>query len=171
MSEPTEAHRRQHWRILWLSSIQAFGDAETQRLRWLDPQETNPHYTFVECMCCYFDDAFMSEENAFQRRIERGHLTAEEAVAVEHFHTLVDAYQSPDGDDYDIPAILADPKWQAVVDAAKQARQRVMPLLNEPREREALIRPMHWIQNGSGWSADLTGSTIMPANERPIGNT
>jgi hypothetical protein len=149
--------------MLWLSSIQAFSDDETQQSRWLDPQERNPHYSFVECMCSYFDDTFMGDEDALQRRVGRGHLTEEEAVAVEQFHALADAYESPGGDDYDDDAILADPKWHAVVDAAEQAKQRLLPLLKEPAEREALMQPLHWDEEGRGWRTDLTGSIITPA--------
>ncbi len=163
MSEPSEVDQRHYWRLRWLSSIQAFSDSETQQTRWLDPQERNPHYSFVECMCSYFDDAFMGDENAFDRRIQRGHVTVEEVAAVEDFHALADAYQSPERDDYDNAAILADPEWHAVVDAAEQAKQRLLPLLKEPAEREALMQPLHWNKEGRRWSADLTGSVITPA--------
>lgn len=165
MSEPSQKDQRRHWRMMWLSSLQAFSDDETQQSRWLDPEERNPAYSYVECMCSYFDDAFMGDEDAFQRRIRRGHLTEEEAAAVEQFHALADAYESPGGDDYDNAAILSDPKWHAVVDAAEQAKQRLLPLLKEPAEREALMQPLHWNEEGRGWSADLTGSIITPARQ------
>lgn len=92
----------------------------------------------------------MSEEDAIQRRVGRGHLTREEAAAVERFRGLAEAYESPNGDDYDDAAILADPRWHAVVHAAQKAKQRLLPLLKEPAERDALLQPLHWGEDSRG---------------------
>ena len=61
MDTPNDEEQRINWRWQWLSAIQAFADIELQRRRWTDPHERNPHYSFVECMCSYFDDAFMTK--------------------------------------------------------------------------------------------------------------
>jgi hypothetical protein len=81
MEQVSEAQQRSDWRLLWLSAIQAFADSDTQQQRWADPQERNPAYSYVECMCTYFDDAYMSEQDAFERRILSGQLSREEAGA------------------------------------------------------------------------------------------
>jgi len=164
-SIPSEEEQRRHWRLLWLSSIQAFSDRETQTSRWLDPNERNPHYSFVECMCAYFDDAYLREENGYERRLERGHLTKTEFEAVAQFHSKADAYKSPGGDDYDTSSILQDSNWQAVVDAAQSAQQRLLPLLTDPLERDALTRPLVWRQASQSFHADLVGSSIVPAGQ------
>lgn len=156
MSIPSEEDQRRYWRLNWLSSVQAFCDTDVQQSRWCDPQEPNPHYSFVECMCCYFDDAFVGEENAYLKLIERGHLTRDEASSVEEFHSLADAYQSPTQDDYDVKAILSDPAWHLVVSAAQNARHQLLRVLTEPDERRAIMQPLQWEKRGSVWSASFT---------------
>ncbi len=159
MAIPSDEDQRRYWRLNWLSSIQAFSDTEVQQTRWLDPQERNPHYSFVECMCCYFDDAFVGEDKAYQRLIERGHLSRDEVAAVAEFHALVDTYQSPNNDDYDNKAILSDPAWQSVTDAAQSARRRLICLLTDPNEQRAIMLPLQWEKKGNVWSSSFVPSS------------
>ena len=135
---------RHNWRRNWLGSIQEFADQKTQRQLWLDPNMSNPHYNFVEYMCCYFDglDVFddptvLGDSYAVAR--EQGLVTAEEAAAVEPFHAILDAYETPRKNNYDHPAILADPKWEEVVAAAKSAQSALLRLIHDPEERRALM--------------------------------
>jgi len=121
-----EDEQRRHWRLVWLSSLHAFSDSDTLRKRWLDPTEQNPHFSFVECICSYFDDANLGEENAYEKRLAEGDVGAEEVTAVAEFHSLAESYDSPSGDNYDHEAILRDEKWQEVVDAAGRSRQRLL---------------------------------------------
>ena len=152
-NELTEADQRHYWRLRWLSSLQAFTDAPFQTSKWADPQEANPHYSFVECMCCYFDDADLSDKGSYGRRIERGYLTLEEASAVADFHLLADQYRSPGQNDYNAKAILSDPAWRNVVEAAQSAQARLLRLLTSPYEVAALTRPMVWEKLGWGFQA------------------
>ena len=150
---------------MWLSSIQAFSDSDTQRTRWLDPAERNPHFSFVECMCSYFDDAYLGEDDAYQKQLAAGKLSEEEVAAVAEFHAMADCYDSPNDDDWDTKAILEDAKWQAVVDAAQRAQWRLLPLLTDSTERDALIQPLDWEERSGTYSADLIGSRIVPAGK------
>ncbi len=134
---------RPNWRRNWLGSIQEFADLDTQRRLWLDPELSNPHYTFVEYICCYFglgvfdDPAALGDAYSVAR--EDGLVTAEEAAAVEPFHAILDLYEAPGKDDYDHQAILADPKWGEVVAAAKSAQSALLPLIHDPEERRELM--------------------------------
>jgi len=128
---------RGNWRTNWLSSIQEFADQNTQRRLWLDPTNTNPHFSFVECLCCYFDDLGLSD-GGYQRALEQGFVSEREVSAVAGFHKIADAYDSPT-DDYDHPAILADPKWAEVVAAAKEAQSELLGLIDDPHERRLLM--------------------------------
>ena len=157
-----EDEQRRHWRLVWLSAIQAFADHDTQKRRWTDPRERNPAYSFVECMCGYFDDAYMCEDDAFERRISSGRLTREEANAVTEFHVVAEAYRSPNGDDYDAKAILADPAWQNVVAMAQSSQNRLMDLLSDQCEVEALFRPLDWFEESGTFYQAKTGSFIVP---------
>lgn len=150
---------------MWLSAIQAFSDSETQKARWLDPAGRNPAHSFVECMCSYFDDAYLGEEKAYQKKLANGSVSAEEVTAVTEFHNLAESYESPSGDDYDHEAILRDEKWLKVADAAERSRQRLLSLITDTVERTALTHPLEWEERGGAFYADLTGSRIMPASK------
>jgi hypothetical protein len=163
-----EEDQRHNWRLMWLSSIQAFSDSETQRTRWLDPAERNPHFSFVECMCSYFDDARLSEDDAYQKRLATGILGEEEVAAVAEFHAIAKQYKSPSDDDWDSKAVLEDVKWQAVVDAAQRAQGKLLQLLTDKAEREVLTQPLCWVERGGTYSADLTGSHIVPLGKAGI---
>ena len=133
-----DAKLRKNWRRNWLDAITYFADIETQRKRWLDPAETNPHWTFVEIMCGYFDDC--SLDLGYQHWIDKGHLTEEEAEAVEHFHAIANTYEAPNGDNYDNQAVLNDPKWYWVCEAARDAADCLHDLLTHPHEK-SWIKP------------------------------
>lgn len=110
-----------------------------QRATWLNPQNCNPHYTFVEFAECYFDDlAITDAEGGYRARIADGLLTADEAEAVEAFHGLFDRYKSPDGDDYNHEAILNDPAWHDVVAAAQSAKCALLAIIGDLDERQLL---------------------------------
>jgi hypothetical protein len=130
---------RRNWRANWLSSIQEFADDETQRLLWLDTANTNPHFSFVEYLSCYFDGLCLSDYG-YEWAIKQSFVSEQEAEAVAAFHEIADAYRSPT-DDYDHQAILADPKWQDVVATAKQAQAKLLSLLKDTHERGLLMEP------------------------------
>ena len=41
---------REQWRPRWLGSIEEFADIETQRSKWLDPNNANALFSFIEYM-------------------------------------------------------------------------------------------------------------------------
>jgi len=161
VSERSDEQQRLDWRLRWLTSIQSFADTDTQRRRWLDPAEENPHFSYVECMCVYFDDVLWGEDEPYRRRLEGGFLSETEVAAVAEFHALADGHKSPNGDDWNSRAILEDLAWQEVVRAAEQAQHRLLPLLSDPAEREALTRPEHWDDQDETYRAQRTGATIV----------
>ena len=133
---------RQNWRSQWLASIQQFADIETQRKKWLDPANTNPHWSFIEYMCCYFDDIGLHDGGlGYEGWAREGLATRDEIEAVLPFHTLADAYRAPNGDDYDDKAVLEDPQWANVVRAATMAQQRLAQLPTDPAELKLLLEP------------------------------
>ncbi|MDB5424543.1 MAG: hypothetical protein JWQ29_1959 [Phenylobacterium sp.] len=133
---------RKHWRPRWLSSIQEFADIDIQRAKWLEPENTNRHWSFVEIMNCYFDDIGLSDAAfGYEGWIEHGLITAAEAGAVAEFHAVASAYSSPRGDDYDNAGVLNDPKWLDVVNAAKSAQARLAELITDADERRLLLNP------------------------------
>lgn len=151
----SEHEERKFWRLRWLSSLQAFVDPAVQSARWTDPNEGNPHFSFVECMCCYFDDADLRDQGAYARRIARGYVSEEEADVVAEFHQLADEYSPPKNDDYDVPAILTDPNWQAIVSTAQRTQVRLLDLLTDADEVAALKRSSVWRPIGRGYEGQF----------------
>jgi hypothetical protein len=129
---------RRSWRLNWLGSIHEFADYAAQRRHWLDPNNRNPHFSFVEYMCCYFDDLDLSN-SGYEPIQNKGFLSASEVDAVRDFHAAANAYSSPT-DDYDNQAILDDPNWQVVVRLAAIAKARLHILIVDPVEINALNR-------------------------------
>ncbi len=131
--------QRHGWRTGWLSSIQEFADSETQSRMWLDPTNTNPHWSFVEVNCCYFDRLYLSV-GGYDWALGRGFICEEEVEAVAEFHKIAGIYRSPT-DDYDHKAILEDTGWKNVVFAAKKAQLALSKLLNTQAELKLLLEP------------------------------
>ncbi|WP_139816219.1 hypothetical protein, partial [Planktotalea arctica] len=78
-----QAEIKKGWRERWLSSIEEFANFETQRQTWLDNENTNLHYTFVEYMCCYFDDLNLSD-GGYAWALKEGLVSKEEHDAREY---------------------------------------------------------------------------------------
>ena len=114
-------------------------------------------------MCCYFDDALLSDHDAYERMIANRYVTQEEASAVADFHSLADQYHSPGRDDYDTPAILSDPAWHKVVEAAQLAQSSLLPLLTNAFEVAALSDPLFDETTTYGFQAHYPD----PANASP----
>jgi hypothetical protein len=169
-SEQADEQQKLYWRLRWLTAIQAFADTHTQRTRWLDPLEENPHFSFIECMCVYFDDVLWGEDDPYSRQVDAGILNDIEAAAVADFHALADQYKSPTGDDWDAHAILNDPAWQQVVAAAQQAQCRLLAVLTNSAEIEAVKQPEHWDGADGTYRAQRTGSTIVRLRSEKAGS-
>jgi hypothetical protein len=121
-----------------LSCIREFADEEEQRKLWLDPANTNPHWSFVEYRCCYFDDLDLSH-GGYAGAANEGLVTHDEVAAVANFHQMADDYDSPT-DMYDHVAILADPNWAEVVNAARFAQAALLDVITDPHERRLLSK-------------------------------
>ena len=115
--------------------IRDFADAETQNRRWLDYIDTNPFYTFAECMCHYFDDAVT--DGGLEEMLEDGFISSAELTALTPFHVLANAYHAPT-DDYDHVTILRDPEWHRVQCAALQCCARLLEVIDDQTEATEL---------------------------------
>lgn len=128
-----------NWRLNWLESLHEFSDYSLQLYSWrggLEPN--NPHWSFVEFMCCYFDDCSLSGGYAWA--VEDGFVSIEEETAVAEFHQAADQYKPPKNDSYDHGAILQDMEWQVVVELAVAACNRLSSLITDPTEAAILGR-------------------------------
>jgi hypothetical protein len=151
----SKAELRTNWRANWLGSIEEIANLEAQRATWLNPDNHNPHYTFIEYVECYFDGLVLNEnEGGYDARISEGLISVAEAYAVQPFHELFDQYSAPCGDDFDHDAILADAGWRKVVEAAQHARVRLAALIHDPSELRILSEPSDHARLAARRSAD-----------------
>jgi hypothetical protein len=123
------------WRQKWLNSVNELTSFDLQEKSWLDNSNTNPHWTFVEFMCSYFDDLFISE--TYNDFVEKGWLTQEEYRIVKEWHDALDKYESPNKNDYDNVAILKDQKWLDILKLGIAAKTKLLEIVNE-KEKEYL---------------------------------
>ena len=123
---------------MWLARFSEFADESLQRRSWLgDPPNESPHWSYVEWMCCYFDDCSLSE--GYETFVDQGFVSPAEAKAVLDFHQAASDYNAPNDDDYDHVAILDDPAWHRVIALAQVARERLLALVEKPDERRMLL--------------------------------
>jgi hypothetical protein len=130
-----EPEASQGLRIEWFSHLWDLGDIALQRRKWLDPDNTNPHWSYIEFACSYPD----YDQLEFARK--KGWLTAEELQILDKFRSILASHAAPNGDDYDNAAVLDDPGWHAVVAAARDATERLLRLVTHPAERKTLVEP------------------------------
>lgn len=129
---------RPAWRRGWLQSLQEIADLDIQKRAWLNPDNANPHYSYVEYVASYFDDLGLASCDGYSDAISEGLLSPAEASAVADFHARFDAYVG--GGRWDPEGILADPKWLEVVDAARSAQARLLALIDDDPEKVALTQ-------------------------------
>lgn len=102
---------------------------ELQRKSWLDKSNTNPHWSFEEFMCSYFDD--LEVDNNYKDLLNKGWISKSEFEIIQSWHGLLDKYDSPNNEDYDVEAILADKKWQLIVKEGEKAKRELSRLLSK----------------------------------------
>ncbi|MGE3250840.1 MAG: hypothetical protein AB7J28_05080 [Hyphomonadaceae bacterium] len=129
---------RKTWREQWLDSLTEISALNWQRRNW--GALPNPHYTWSECIECYFSDALRG--GGYEELVSAGLLSFDEAFAVAEMHLRLDAFvrgMAVHGR-RDHHTILSDPAWIGVTEAARRARRQLLKLITEKNEREVLLR-------------------------------
>ncbi|GAA4022956.1 hypothetical protein GCM10022409_03470 [Hymenobacter glaciei] len=114
------------WRVRWKSSIEELTSLDHQRKTWLDAEKPSVHYTFVEFMCCYFDDLLCGM--SYNQLVENGYVSEQEMGALFEWHTTLDSYNSPGNNDYDDVAILNDLEWIRIASLGAVAWEKLQLL-------------------------------------------
>jgi alkanesulfonate monooxygenase SsuD/methylene tetrahydromethanopterin reductase-like flavin-dependent oxidoreductase (luciferase family) len=129
-SDDTAARRLRRY---WFSSVQQVSDLALQRRTWLDPTNRNPHWSYVEFASSYPDSSQLAGAYA------DGWLTASEFGILSELGRAIDAHSAPKGNNYDHAAILKDPAWHVVVEAAERARLQLLTTITDHSERQMLL--------------------------------
>jgi hypothetical protein len=119
------------WRMLWLGSIDEIANIHLQRAAWLNMENTNPHWSYIEIRESYCEQIGLYD--GYSYAISKRIVSPEEANAVREFDELLQKYKPPRNDAYDYRAILDDPNWHAVTEAAVRAVDALLKLsFNNP---------------------------------------
>jgi hypothetical protein len=118
---------RETWRERWLDSINELTSFDLQVKSWLDKENTNPQWSFVEFMCSYFDDLGLDDN--YQYALKNGWITERELGIVKEWHEALNNYNSPDNNDYDDAAILNDQKWLAIINLGQSVTHKLKNVL------------------------------------------
>ena len=120
-------------RTWWFSRVAELANIDLQRRMWLDEKNTNPHWSYVEFVESYPDrDQLVQALNA-------GWLMPTEFKILSDLGEILTAHKAPGRDDYDHEAILGDPGWQSVVQAAERAKQQLLSITTDSKERGMLL--------------------------------
>lgn len=125
------------WRERWLNSINELTSLNLQKQSWLDKSHKNPHWSFVEFMCCYFDDLTLKDN--YEYALKEGFVTRQEFEIIEPWHINLDNYQSPNNDDYDNCAILNDPEWLKIIATGVTAKSKLIEILSESEQKRLTV--------------------------------
>lgn len=131
------------WREQWLSCINELTSLDLQQKSWLDKTPKNPHWSFIEFMCSYFDDLTIDDNYKYQ--LDKGWLTKEEFEIIQNWHITLDNYISPRNDDYDNESILNDPKWTEILLIGMETKNKLGENLNET-ERQFLTKEIDYLK-------------------------
>ena len=101
------------WRVRWKASVEELTSLEHQRKTWLDAEKLSVHYTYVEFMCCYFDDLLCGM--SYNQLAKNCYVSEQEKAVVIEWYTALGGYNSPRNDDYDDAAILDNHEWIRIV--------------------------------------------------------
>ena len=121
--------QKELWRNRWLSCINELTSLKLQRESWLDKENSNPHWSFVEFMCSYFDD--LGIDNNYEYLLNKNWISKNEFETIKNWHELLDKYNSPKNDDYNHKSIIEDKDWQLIIRAGQEAINELNKGLNK----------------------------------------
>jgi len=121
------------WRNRWLDCINELTSLDLQNKSWLDKTHKNPHWSFVEFMCSYFDD--LGIDDSYKYPLDKGWVTDKEFEIIRDWHEKLDKYNSPKNDDYDHVRILNDPKWLDILQSGLIIKRKLALILNEAEKK------------------------------------
>ena len=134
---------KNNWRPRWLSSINELTSLDLQKKSWLDTKVRNPHWSFIEFMCKYFDDLALDDN--YKDPLQRGLLTSQEFEIIKEWHEELNNYNSPDNDDSNDDAILKDPAWVKILQIGLIAKSELAKTLSG-FEKEILTEEINHLE-------------------------
>ncbi|TVT42926.1 hypothetical protein FNT36_02205 [Hymenobacter setariae] len=114
---------RELWRVRWKASIEELTSLEHQHETSLNTSKSSVHYSFVEFMCCYFDDLLCGLN--YGQLAENSYVSEQEKDILLEWHTALEDYNSPQSNGYYDITIWNNPEWQRIVDLGAIAWEKL----------------------------------------------
>lgn len=127
------SNHKDSWREKWLGCINKLTSLDLQKKSWLDRTHTNPHWSFAEFMCNYFDD--LAIDDNYKDTLDKGWVTSQEFEIIKDWHEALDKYDSPKNDDYDNEAILKDPKWLDILKIGVSSKNKLAEIVSKSEKQ------------------------------------
>ena len=125
--------QKELWRNRWFSCINELTSLKLQKQSWFDKRNSNPHWSFVEFVCSYFDD--LGIDNNYEYQLNQGWITKTELDSIQTWHELLDKYDSPKNDDYDVEAIITDKNWLMIIEEGEKAKNELSKIISDEEKR------------------------------------
>lgn len=117
----------------WFCRVGELSDIGLQRRTWLDATNRNPHWSYIE-----FIESYPGHDQLLHA-LKQGWLTTAEFEVLSELGRILDSHAAPGGNGYDNVAVLDDPAWHSLVEAAQRARQQLLSMTTDQHEREMLL--------------------------------
>lgn len=124
---------RNNWRERWLNSIYELTTIDLQINSWLNQQNTNPHWSYIEFIETYFDD--LSLTDSYETILKQGWVTYQEYETIKEWHEKLDKYKAPDNDDHNHKAILEDSNWIEIVELGEKSKHQLAQMVNSKEKK------------------------------------
>ncbi len=138
VADISDIELKQRWRLYWIHCLFEFANPNLQRMAWIDPEQASwPDEvwdsSFESCNDAYFEHLDLYD--LYETALTQGNVSAEEVEHVKDFHNKALGYIEPD----DNPeAILSDPQWIEVTQAAKTFWKYLKETVSSDREIELM---------------------------------
>jgi len=143
MKEFNKTITKEVFRERWLDCINELTSLELQKKSWLNINNTNPHWSFVEFYSSYFDNLFTGYD--YEEYIHQNWLTKQEFEIIKDWHEALHKYDSPSNKDWDVEAILNDAKWLEIVKMGEKAKNKLATVLDE-KEKKYLLEEIDYLK-------------------------
>ena len=129
---------KKRWRQWWLESLLSLADIELQKERWLNKEIKNPHWSYVEFRCCYFDDCLFED---YAGLIKKRLVQESEYNCIKQFHQALEEYSPPNV--YDHQAILEDKKWHELTALGQVSLKKLEALITDEAEQDIFTKRLY----------------------------
>lgn len=116
---------RELFRQRWLDDINQLTSYELQKKSWLDKTNKNPHWSYAEFICSYFDDNYIYLGYDFF--IELNYISQAEYNIIKDWHNELDKYKEPKDDEQ---SILNDQKWINIVEKGRVSKENFKKIIS-----------------------------------------